>query len=72
MPLQQRGRRVDEQGAEGRVRLQGELLDVARAVVQAERLRSLVQQFQAAFEAGVREPGLVQEGGPQSLAKVPK
>ena len=42
---------------EGRVRLQGELLDVARAAGQAERLRPLVQPFQAAPEARLRESG---------------
>lgn len=53
----QRGRRADEQDAEGRVRLQGELLDVARAADQGERLRPLTQPFQAALEARLRELG---------------
>lgn len=56
-PVLQRGRRVDGQDAEGRARLQGELLDAARAAGQAERLRPLVQPFQAALEARLRESG---------------
>lgn len=70
--IRQRGRRVDEQDPEGRVRLQGALLDALRAAAEAERLRPLVQPFQAALEAWPHEPGRVQEGWPQSLKKVSK
>nr|WP_167551328.1 IS3 family transposase [Hugonella massiliensis] len=57
LPVRQRGRRVDGQDAEGRVRLQGEFLDAARAAGQAERPRPLVHPFQAALEARLRESG---------------
>lgn len=70
-PVRQRGRRVDEQDAEGRVRLQGELPGVARAAGQAERLRPLAQPFQAALEARLRGSGRVQECGSQSLKNCP-
>lgn len=71
-PVRQRGRRVDEQDAEGRVRLRGELPDVARAAGQAERLRPLARPFQAALEARLRESGRVRECGSQSLKKLSK
>ena len=56
-PVRQRGRRADEQDAEGRVRLQGELPGAARAAGQGERLRPLAQPFQAALGARLRESG---------------
>lgn len=72
MPLRQRGGRVRERGAEGRVRLQGEPLVAARAAGQAERLRPLVQPLQAALQARLHEPGRIQGGRPQSLRKMSK
>ena len=57
---------------QGRVRLQGAVLDAARAPGEAERLRQLVQHLQAPLDARLHEPGRVQIGGADSLRKVSK
>ena len=72
VPVQQRGRRADQQDAEGRARLPRGVRHDARAVGQADGLRALVQQLQDAFGAGVHDPGRVQEsrlGPPEDRPK---
>ena len=62
MPLRQRGRRIDEQDPEGGVRLPRDVRHDSRAAGQAGRLRALVQQLQDSLDAGMHDPGRVQEG----------
>lgn len=72
MPARQFRGRVHQQDTQGRVRLQGAVLDAARASGEAERLRQLVQQLQAPLDVRLHEPGRVRIDSAGSLSKVPK
>ena len=62
MPLRKRGRRIDGQDPEGGVRLPRGVRHDSRAAGQAGRLRALAQQLQDSLDAGMHDPGRVQEG----------
>lgn len=72
VPIRQRGRRVDEQDTEGGVRLPRDVRHDPRAADKVGGLHPLVQQFQAAFDFGLHDPGRVQKvrhGPPEIVQK---
>ena len=71
-PPRQRSGRVDEQGAQARAGAGAPLRLGGASEDRAVRLGELVQQLQAALDAGLHDPGRVQGGGPESLTGSPK